>query len=134
MRSATIILTSEDGKRAIAVDDEVYNEILAYVGSDNRHANKFKDITNIILSGLTNRNLYDKEVIDTKSKGVRAMKLFKGQENDRIYCKEMTMGNQTFVVIAAALHLRKKTTKLSHKERNTIHKVANYEYREIKSS
>lgn len=127
-KKATIIKISSNGKRCIAVDSENASEILAYLKQDRRHLNKFEDICNIILNGLHNPFLYDKEEIDHASKGVRAMKFFKGQENDRIYCKEITQNDKTFVVIASELHERKKSEKLSHKEKNLIHKVANYDY------
>ena len=89
-RKAIIIKESHDGKRCIAVDTENSTEILAYLEQDKRHLKKFEDICNIVLNGLRNTALYDKEEPDDKSKGVRAMKFFKGQENDRIYCREVS--------------------------------------------
>lgn len=130
-RTAQIIRKSSDKKRCIAIDAECSDQILAYINQDKRHKKKFVHICNIILEGLQNRELYDKEEPDEKSKGVRAMKFFKGQENDRIYCKEITLEDKTFVVIAAELHKRKKSKKLSYKELNIIHRVSDYEYEEI---
>lgn len=130
-RKAQIIRKSNDGKRCIAIDVECAKEILAYINRDKRHRNKFADICNLILADLRNPQLYDKEEPDSKSKGVRAMKPFKGQENDRIYCREITLEDKTFVVIASELHERKKSKKLTHKELNIIHRVASYEYEEI---
>ncbi|MEK6480864.1 hypothetical protein WJR50_25200 [Catalinimonas sp. 4WD22] len=57
------------------------------------------------------------------------MKFFKRQENDRLYCKEITKGDKIFVVIMAELRLKKKSQKLTHKEKNIIEKVASYEYK-----
>ncbi|MGB4400100.1 MAG: hypothetical protein WBJ10_12085 [Daejeonella sp.] len=130
-RKAIIIQTSDDGKRCIAVDEDNQDEILAFLNGDLRHRNKFKDITNVLLAGLRNSQLYDKEEPDAKSKGVRAMKLFKGQENARIYCREITMEDKTFVVIASELLIRKKTQKIDKRILNIIHKVASYDYQEI---
>lgn len=127
-RKAIIIEKSNDGKRCIAVDKENAETIRDYLEQDKRHLNKFIDICNLIFHGLSNRALYDKEEPDKKSKGVRAMKFFKGQENDRIYCKEMSLNDKTFVVITAELLLKKKTKKLSHREKSIIHKVASYDY------
>ena len=56
------------------------------------------------------------------------MKFFKGQENDRIYCKELTLNDKTFVIIAAELLEKKKTQKLNEKIKNLIYKVSSYEY------
>lgn len=120
--------TSSDGKRCIAVDNEVFDEVLAYIGQDARHKNKFIDIVNVILAGLKNRDLYDKENIDASCKDVTAMKFFKGQENDRIYCKEIRRGDKTMIVIMGALLERKKTTENSKRELATIRNVGTYTY------
>ncbi len=127
-RKAIIIKESGDGRRCIAVDSKNADAIEGYLKQDRRHWNKFVDICNLIFAGLSNPSLYDKEEPDRKSKGVRAMKFFKGQENDRIYCKEITLEDKTFIVITAELLQKKKTQKLSQKERSIIHKVARYDY------
>jgi len=127
-RKAIKISESADHKKAIYVDKQNAEKIYHYINQDKRHKNKFRHITHIILEGLRNTELYDKEDIDKKSKGVTAMKFFKGQENDRIYCKEITTENKTFVVIACELHQKKKSKGISHKEKNIIHNVAEYEY------
>ena len=56
------------------------------------------------------------------------MKFFKGQENARIYCKEVTTEDKIFVVITSELLERKKSKKLTKKDRQLIEKVASYEY------
>lgn len=127
-RTAIRVRSSEDGKREIYVDQENADEIINYIDQDARHRKKFRIISDIILNGLRNTNLYDKEEINKQSKGVTAMKFFKGQENDRLYCKEVTRGDKVFVVIMVALRLKKKSQKLSHREKNIIEKVASYEY------
>lgn len=75
-RKAIIIRTSEDGKRCIAVDSDNYDVILSFLSADARHKSKFTDIVNLLLAGLRNTHLYDKEEPDARSKGVRAMKFF----------------------------------------------------------
>ncbi len=128
-RKAVIFRKSDDGRRCVAVDAENAEAILTYIQQDKRHAKKFRHIVELILSGLRNTELYDKEEINDKAKGVTAMKLFKGQENDRIYCKEYTTDKgKTFVVVAAELREKKKTQKNAHKENNLIETVAGYEY------
>lgn len=128
-RKAVIFKKSDDGRRCIAVDAENAAEIMSYIQQDSRHTKKFRHIVDLILSGLRNTELYDKEEINDKAKGVTAMKLFKGQENDRIYCKEYTTEEgKIFVVVAAELREKKKTQKNAHKEKNLIETVAGYEY------
>ncbi|KAA8484035.1 hypothetical protein BDE36_3555 [Arcticibacter tournemirensis] len=131
VRKAIVITRSEDGKRCIAVDESNYEMILAFLGADKRHKSKFRDIANVILNGLRNTELYDKEEPDAKSKGVRAMKFFKGQENARIYCREVTREDKTFVIIASELLESKKTQKINQRILNIIHRVASYDYKEI---
>lgn len=131
-RTATIIKESEDSKRCIAIDNAIYKEFLDFINTNSRYRNKFLTIAEFLLGGHTNRSLYDKEEPDSKSKGVRAMKFFKGNENHRIYCREQTLEDKTFVIIASEIHMRKKQTKLSHRELTVIHRVASYEYNEIK--
>jgi len=128
-RECTKIRCSFDGKRAIYVDDANADVLIKYIGRDSRHQRKFKHICDIILEGLRNKELYDKEDINEKCKDVTAMKLFKGQENDRIYCKEITTTKGVHVVITCELLERKKSTKLTQREINIIEKVAKYEYK-----
>jgi hypothetical protein len=127
-RKAVKIRSSTDGKRDIYIDEDNAPNILAYIKQDARHEKKFTFITDIILEGLRNTEVYDKEDFNQKCKNVTAMKLFKGQENDRIYCQEITKDDRTFVVIVSELHEKKKSQSLSHKEKALIEKVASYEY------
>lgn len=127
-RKALLIRKSADGKRAICIDLESYEEIYQYLTQDDRHRKKFLFITDIILAGLRNPDVYDKEDFNAKSKDVTAMKFFKGQENDRLYCREIVTDEGTFVVVAAHLLLRKKNQKLNAHQRALIEKIADYAY------
>lgn len=131
-RNAIVIMESEDSNRCIAVDEKNAEELLRFFRQDKRYQKKFNHICELILGNHINRELYDKEEPDDKSKGVRAMKFFKGQDNSRVYCKETTHNNVKFIVIAVELLKRKKQNKLTYKELNIIHRVAKYEYKEIK--
>ena len=96
-RKAIIIKESSDGRRSIAVDEDNAEELLKFFRQDKRYKKKFKHICELILGNHVNRELYDKEEPDGKSKGVRAMKFFKGQENARVYCKEVSPKDKTTV-------------------------------------
>lgn len=128
IRECEHIISTKDGKRAIYVDSVNKKEIIDYLYQDERHRKKFKYITEIILGGYRNTALYDKEDINGKSKDVTAMKFFKGQENDRIYCKEIFTRTGTYIVVTAILHRRKKSIGLSAKEIALIEKVGGYQY------
>jgi hypothetical protein len=128
-RLCKIFAQSPDGKKAVCIDVENEGEIMGYVLQTPRYRDKFMHIVQLILGGHRITDLYDKEDIDAKSKHVTAMKFFKGQENGRIYCKEMRTTDGVFVVVTAEVYPRKKSEGVSKKEIPIIHKVASYEYK-----
>lgn len=127
-RKCKYLIGSKDGKRAIYVDSDNEKEIMSYLKRDNRHERKFKFISDIILGGHKNSEIYSKEDINERSKDVTAMKFFKGQENDRIYCKEINTSEGKFIVVCAILYETKKTKKLTQEQKNIIEKVGGYQY------
>jgi len=127
-RQCNIVATSPDGRRSICIDKLNKTEILRYLGQDERHIKKWGHIVELLLGGHVNHQLYDKEVINEKCKNVTAIKFFKGQENDRIYCKEQTTTEGVFIIVAAYLYEKKKSQKLTKKEIPIINKIAQYEY------
>lgn len=127
-RKCEHIISTKDGKRALYVDAINKKEILDYFRQDERHLKKFKFIAEIILGGHKNTDVYDKEDINEKCKDVTAMKFFKGQENDRIYCKEIHTPTGIHIVVTSVLHKRKKSKALSSKEKALIEKVGGYDY------
>lgn len=80
-----------------------------------------------LLRGFTNNEIYDKEYFEKGTEDITAIKLFKGQENDRIYCQDYFIDDKRIIVLSA-LHLRKKSPKLSDKEKSIIRRVSKYEY------
>lgn len=127
-RACKHIASSKDGKRSIYIDSENGEEILKYLRQDNRHLKKFQHISTIILEGHKNCELYDKEDVSDKAKDVTAMKFFKGQENDRIYCKEISTPLGVKIVVASVLYLRKKNSKLTVQQKKLIETVGSYQY------
>ena len=127
-RKAVVILESKDARRAICLDVENANELLNYLERDERHKKKFRHIAELLLNGLRNSELYSKENINARSKNVTAMKFFKGQENDRIYCQEKRVRGKTYYIICSELFERKKSQKADKKVQSIINKVSNYEY------
>jgi len=132
VRKAREILKSKDGKRIICIDTDNWKTIIDYINQDVRHKKKFEYICGVLLDGHRNTDIYDKEDINDKCKDVTAMKFFKGQDNDRIYCKEMSLEDKTFVIIAAELFEKKKTQKNSKKNKPIIEKDGKYEYEIIR--
>ena len=132
MKKAKEITKSSDGKRIICVDIDEWEEIFNYINQDEKHKKKFKYICGIILDGHRNTDVYDKENINAQCKDVTAMKFFKGNENDRIYCKEVSLEDKTFVVIACRLFEKKKSQKNSKKNNPIIKSIGKYEYEIIR--
>jgi ABC-type cobalamin/Fe3+-siderophores transport system ATPase subunit len=119
---------SANGSVTIACDTVAIAEITAYIGQDQRHKDKFIDIIAVLLGELTNRHLYKREKISAEIKNVTAMRFFVGQENDRIYCQEMSAGEKKKIVILGILHLHKDTDELSAQELKEIETLSKYEY------
>jgi len=128
VRKCEHLISTKDGTRAIFIDSVNKEQILEYICRDERHRRKFQYIADLILGGHRNTNLYDKEDINEKCKDVTAMKFFKGQENDRIYCREIHSAKGTFIVITSILLERKKSNRLSSREIAIIEKVGGYKY------
>ena len=126
-RKYKLVRQKDATKVKIGVDAETYKQIFAYIGSDNRHKEKFKDIVAVVLEKLANRHLYRGEKISPATKDITAMRFFVGQENDRIYCKEMFEGEWKIVVMGI-LHLHKTADGNSSVEINLIETLATYEY------
>lgn len=127
IREAIKIRSSCDNRIHIYVDKENSERIFKYVTQDERHIKKFQFITDVILGGLKNPT-YGKAQINEKSANVTAMKFFKGQENDRIYCKEIIKDDQTYIIVVCELLEKKKNQKLKHREKTIINRIADYEY------
>ena len=112
----------------IAIDEaEMQNIVVSYIGSDERHKNKFLDMVNVIRENLNNRNLFKREKINDQINNVWAMRFFVGAENDRIYCQQTNFnGKKAFVLSSLLLH--KETTENGPREIAEITKVSSYEY------
>ena len=127
-RACKPLIASPDGKRAIYIDTVNRAEILEYLNRSAKHRKKFQYIAQLILEGIRNTETYDRENINDRCKDVTAMKFFKGNSNDRIYCKEVRSPHGVFVVVAAVLHKKEKSQKNSAREISQIEKVASYDY------
>lgn len=120
---------SANGKVVIGIDSMTLKEITNYIGQDDRHKDKFKDIVKLVLEGLHNRHLYKREKLSSDINNVTAMRFFVGQENDRIYCQETSYKNKKVkIIILGKLHLHKPNNDLSDYEISLIKELSKYEY------
>jgi phage-related protein len=126
IRNCFEIDRSSSGHKILYVDTKNAEEIVKYLEQDKRHKKKFRYIKNIIFGDHKITDLYDKENISERTKNVTAMKFFKGQENDRIYCKEY--GGNVMRIVMVRLEERKKVQGIDTKIRNIIEAVGGYNY------
>lgn len=129
-REAILLQKSKDGRKAFFVDKRNAEEILAILNKDDAYKKKFKFALNLLLNDKITRDLYDKEDFEKGCEHIRALKLFKGKNNPRIYCQEQTLGEQKVFVIIACSVVAKKTTSsgLSKKDKQNIRSISKYEY------
>ena len=130
-RQCIIIRSSQNNKKHICVDVTNAKQIIGYINQDDRYKKKFNHIVELILTNKRNSELYDKEDISSSCKDVTAMKFFKGQENGRLYCKEMAGPNGMFYIIMSELVDKKKQKRVNGKLKSLIEKVSTYEYEVI---
>ncbi|SMM98091.1 hypothetical protein SPONN_846 [uncultured Candidatus Thioglobus sp.] len=108
------------------IDEENKDGIIAFLNE------KGKDKLQIILSRICNgkppKNVYSSENYTGSIKNITAIK-FKGKafNNARIYCKDYNESELRIIVLSELL-ASKKQTKLTHKEKNLIKKVNDYDY------
>jgi hypothetical protein len=129
-RKAVLIKKSLNGRKAIYIDEENKKAIYAFLEGKKSRKQKFLQIIEMILeANRPTRDLYDKENFEKGCEHITAMKLSKGSENPRIYCQQYShKGKKVFVVIVSELLKHKPTTKLTHKEKAIIRRVAKIEY------
>lgn len=128
-RKAELIRVSNDGKKALYLDEENSGEIMAFLKSDSANLKKFYTAVEMILNHQAPRDLYDKEDFEKGCEKVTAIKLFKGKKNPRIYCQQYADGDtERFVIIGIELLKKKKSQKLTSTEKTIIRRVSKYEY------
>lgn len=130
-RSATLMYSSDDGKRKIYIDDKNRGKILTFLKSEKGMMKKFEHIVKLLLEhppGAT-RDIYGRENIEQGCEFVTAMKPFPGSiRNSRIYCQHHHRKDNEQIIITAELLEKKKSQKLTILEKEIIRRVAAYNY------
>ncbi len=129
-RDAILYRKSRNGKKEFYIDRDNSEELLNFLKSDKANIKKFRYVLEMILEHQNpNRDLYDKENFEKGCEHITAIKLFKGKRNPRIYCQQYTEHDkEVFVIIASELLVKKKSERLSNKEKSIIRRVASYQY------
>lgn len=130
-RKAFLYRRSKDGKKEFYIDAENASAILDFLKSDPANIKKFNYVLELLLEhNHPPRDLYDKENFESGCEKVTAIKLFKGKKNPRIYCQQYAVKEKkVYVIVASELLEKKKSEKLTIKEKSVIRRVASYEYR-----
>ncbi|CAB5503761.1 hypothetical protein THERMOT_1848 [Bathymodiolus thermophilus thioautotrophic gill symbiont] len=113
-------------KIAFYIDEKNKDEILNFLKEKGKE--KLQNILLRIKEKTATRNVYSSENYNDDIENVTAIK-FKGKvfNNARIYCKDY-YDNKLRIIVLSELLISKKQTKLTHKERNLINKVNDYDY------
>ena len=128
MKRPYIYIDSGDTKpRHLYIDAENARSIMDVLESNERYIKKFKYVVYIILNEQPTKDIFGKEAISNATKDVYAIKLFKGSENTRIYCKTYDVDGE-FHIIMGEILARKKSQKLTKEIKKIIEKVGSYEY------
>ncbi len=128
-RKAFLYRKSEDGKRAFYLDEQMAEGLIGFLKADRKRAKKFADRLRFILAGHTTRDIYEQENIEKGCEQVYAIKMFKRGQNTRIYCQQFYHDDtEALVIVAAELLPKKKSQKLTQKEKSIIRRVAGFTY------
>lgn len=129
-RKAILYRSSKDCKKAFYIDEQNAGDIIDFLKAESSHVKKFNYVLELLLEhNHVPRDLYDKEDFESGCEHITAIKLFKGRKNPRIYCQQYSViDKQVFVIVASELLEKKKSQKLSNKEKTIIRRVASYQY------
>lgn len=108
------------------IDKSNKEEIFKFL--NEKGIEKLKNILRQINDKTATKSIYSSENYNNNIKNITAIK-FKGTRfhNARIYCKDYDE-NKPRIIVLSELLKSKKQNKLTHKEKNLIIKVNNYEY------
>lgn len=125
--SARIIQQSDDGKRIITVDTEIWDELQALLKANPALRRKFFYVCQSILNKTARSDVYGKENINSECQNVTAIKL-RSHQNMRIYCQEVRHGESQLIIVCAKVLPKKKNQKNKHTENSLIRAVATRNY------
>jgi hypothetical protein len=129
-RVAELYKTSSNGKKAVYIDVENKAALVEFLKSESAYRDKFRMIVEMLLDHPhVPRDLYDKEDFEKGCERVTAMKPTKGKLNPRIYCQQYSdKERKVFVIVVSEVLDKKKSQKLTAREKSIIRRVASYQY------
>ncbi len=129
-RVAVLYKRSGDGKKEFYIDEENSKSVFDFLKLDKANIKKFRYILELLFEHQNiPRDLYDKENFEKGCEHITAIKLFKGKRNPRIYCQQFSEKEKNvFIIIASEILIKKKSIRLTNKEKSIIRRVASYQY------
>lgn len=127
-RFAIFVSKSKLHSKEVWIDSKNFNDIIALFESKSAYRKKFELFLKLYLENLQlHKDLFEKEKINSNTSDVYALKLGKGSNNARVYCKLMDNTETQKLILCEALE-KKKNQKLSNHEKSIIEKIASYRY------
>jgi len=127
-RFAIFVSKSKSNTREVWIDASNFNELIALFESKSAYQKKFQLFLKLYLEHLQiHKDLFEKESINSATHDVYALKLGKGSNNARVYCKLIIQEETQKLILCEAL-AKKKNQKLSNHEKNIIEKIGAYRY------
>ena len=121
-----IIQRINHDKIILCVDEANSNEILQYI-LDANVITEYISIQTILLEKIRIKEKYCKAAVSNKAKDMYEMRFTNNGRNDRIYCKEKSVGERRYIIMIE-LYQGKKNQSIPNKYKNRIEIMGGYEY------
>jgi hypothetical protein len=125
-RKAVLVDKNKHFSTLIMVDIANAKEILPYIMSESIDK-EFKEIRELLKENLRNSEKYRKVDVSNKAKDMYEMRFIKGERNDRIYCKELSISSKRFIIMIE-LFKGKKSQDIPRAIKLRIETMGGYEY------
>ena len=121
-----IIQRINHDKIILCVDEANSNEILQYI-LDANVITEYISIQTILLEKIRIKEKYCKAAVSNKAKDMYELRFTNNGRNDRIYCKEKSVGERRYIIMIE-LYQGKKNQSIPNKYKNRIEIMGGYEY------
>lgn len=101
------VCTNTHETTIIYIDVKNIDEVLPYIFKNNSITEEFKEIKDILLENLRNKEKYCKVNVSKKAKDMFEMRFTRNGRNDRIYCKEFHEGKKRRIVMIEVYESKK---------------------------
>lgn len=125
-RKAVLVDKNKHSSTLIMVDIKYAKDILPYIMAEGIDK-EFKVIRELLKENLRNSEKYRKVDVSDKAKDMFEMRFIRGERNDRIYCKELSISSKRFIIMIE-LFQGKKSQEIPKLIKSRIVTMGGYEY------